>query len=63
MYDFICFECSVHTLILGQYMKKTKINIPKNLKIIHYSSSNNYIDELLIKYEFSGTIKKIDNHI
>lgn len=59
-YDIMCIPDSVHTIILGKYMEKNKINIPKNLKNITYPENNNWIKEQLDSIGFLGTINIIE---
>ena len=59
--DILCIPDSTHTIILGKYMGKNKINIPKNLKNITYSETNTWITQELENIGFEGTITTIKN--
>ncbi len=56
-YDLLCIPDSTHTLILSIYMQTNTINIPKNLKYIHYSKYNKKINKILTTNEFDGIVK------
>lgn len=62
-HDIMCIPDSVNTIILGKYMEKNKINIPKSLKNITYPENNTWIKEQLKNINFEGTLNIIKKDI
>lgn len=61
-HDITFIPDSVNMIILGKYMEKNKINIPKNLKNITYPKNNMWIKEQLDSIGFTGVINIIEPH-
>ena len=61
--DIMIIPESIHTIILGKYMKKNKINIPGSLKNITYPENNIWIKVRLYNIGFLGTITVLKTEI